>query len=156
MNIQCLFRTKDRPCLLMRLFCRGILYRPRESVTTSRFYKLIEKCPASDYWQILKTNPSFSINWPGSLLFYFVLQYSYKIMLKNQTKPKGSAQTFWRSCKACIYHEIDKEVYNHQLLSILINFTLEFRYRHRQTRKSLINCTLTKAVVHNFSERKLL
>ena len=116
MNIQCLFCTKDRPCLLMRLFCRGILYRPRESMTTSRFYKLIEKCPASDYWQILKTNLSFSINWPGSLLFYFVLQYSYKIMLKNQTKPKGSAKTFWRSCKACIYHEIEKEVYNHQLL----------------------------------------
>ena len=53
-------------------------------------------------------------------------------------------------------HEVDKEVYEPQLLSILVNLTNEFCYWHRQIRKFLINCTLTKATVQNFSEENLL
>ena len=60
-------------------------------------------------------------------------------------------------CRKNVLHsfEVDKKVYNHQLLSILINFTNKFCYSHRQTWKSLITCTLTKTVVLNFSEEKL-
>ena len=45
------------PCSLTNLFHNSFLHRPRESVITSRFYKIIvEKCSASDCWNWKKKN----------------------------------------------------------------------------------------------------